>query len=245
MFQQHFNPADYFASRTLRNRASKSSMGRLPGKFFRNTLHGQKQHGKFRPLAGYLARRLQAVHLGHGEVEHDDVGSELSRLADGVLAVERVATHRPVGMALNQTSQQAADGGVVIGNQNAYCHGPGEHLPLHYVHYYAASNCLTFNTVNTRLPARLPRQVAEIDCRKGPEFGSPSTVASGHVDNKHRFFDATHLNFQWAKSPSNIDSEQQHFYHRKNLMNLSRQMRRQCCSCCCMCLNTGAGELLT
>jgi hypothetical protein len=213
MFQQHFNPADYFASRTLRDRASKSSVGRLPGKFFRNTLHCQKQHGKFRPLAGYLPRRLQAVHLRHGEVEHHNVGSELSRLADGVLAVERVAAHRPVGMTLNQTSQQAADGGVVIGNQNAYCHSPGEHLPPHY----AASKCLTFNTVNTRLPARLPCQMAEIDCRKGPGFGSPPTLGGGHVENKHRFFDATHLNFQWAKSPSNIDSEQQRFYHRKNL----------------------------
>jgi hypothetical protein len=125
MFQQHFNPADHFASRALRDRASKSSMGRLPGKFFRNILHCQKQQGKFRSLAGYLPRRLQAVHLRHGEIKHDDVGSKLRLLADGVLAVKRVAAHRPVGMVLNQASQQAADGGVVIGNQNAYCHSPG------------------------------------------------------------------------------------------------------------------------
>jgi hypothetical protein len=62
-------------------------------------------------------------------------------------------------MVLNQASQQAADGGVVIGNENAYCHGPGG--GTNHSHY-AASNCPSFNTVNTRLPG-LPRQMENQD----------------------------------------------------------------------------------
>jgi len=104
MFQQHFDASDHFASGALRDRTPEPSMGRFRGELFRNMLHRQKQHGNFRPASGYFPSRLQAIHLRHGQVEYDDVGSKLSRLADGVLAVECVAAHRPVGMVLDQAA---------------------------------------------------------------------------------------------------------------------------------------------
>jgi len=152
MFQQHFDASDHFASSAFRDRTSESSMCRFRGEFLRYALHRQKQHGKVRPDAGYFPRGLQAVHLWHRQVEYNHVRGELSGLSDGVLAVERVAADCPVCMVLDEAPQQAADGGVVIGNQNAYCHRLGElERP-----YYAASNCPNFNTVDTRLPEGLP-----------------------------------------------------------------------------------------
>jgi hypothetical protein len=59
---------------------------------------------------------FQAVHLGHGEIENDQVGRELLGFLDGVNAVNGLAANSELAMRVEKTAELPTDSLVVVHN---------------------------------------------------------------------------------------------------------------------------------
>src|SRR5437763_5978631 len=127
-------------------------------------------------------RRLKSIHLGHGEVENNYIRAKLFSFADCVFSVLGVSADTPVLMIFYQAAQQAADCGVIVGDQNAYCHRGVRYAafliacrrtPRKLLFDYPLSTGLKRNTLNTGLPGALPAP-------KWAQVGSRAADQSAH-----------------------------------------------------------------
>jgi len=85
----------------------------------RFAVHGQRQDLGVRPRRADRLRRLDAVHVGQGDVHQDDVRAKLERQGDGPCAIGGLPDNlRPV--RCQQHAQAAAHDGVIIHQQNTY-----------------------------------------------------------------------------------------------------------------------------
>src|SRR5262249_31935928 len=82
-------------------------------------MHGQNQHLRLRGFLHDLARRLQAVKLGHADVHNGYFGLESPDHLHGLPARGGFAHHLPASPRLEQRSQATADHFMVVGQQNA------------------------------------------------------------------------------------------------------------------------------
>ena len=69
-------------------------------------------------------RRLDAVQLRHGDVHHDDVGPEETRLSDGVASVGGLADDFEVLLLAEEGPEPLADDPVVVHQEDGRAHSP-------------------------------------------------------------------------------------------------------------------------
>jgi hypothetical protein len=81
--------------------------------------HRQHEHPDVGAARDDLARRLDAVQLGHLDVHHDDVGLQLLRHGHGLGAVDGLADHLDELVGRQQRAQPSPEDGVVVGDQRA------------------------------------------------------------------------------------------------------------------------------
>ena len=67
-----------------------------------------------------LARRLQARHAGHADVEHAQVRARRERLLERLDAVARLRHDLDVRLALEQQPDARPDDAVVVGDERAH-----------------------------------------------------------------------------------------------------------------------------
>ena len=71
------------------------------------------------------ARRLDAVELGHPDVEQAHVGPQLAGQRHGLTAVGRLADHLDVGLGVEDHAQPGPDDLLVVGDEHADGHRGG------------------------------------------------------------------------------------------------------------------------
>ena len=96
-------------------------------------LVGEHEDRAAGPVRAQLARDLEAVELGHREVEHDDVRRQLARERQRLGAVGRLADELEVRVRGDRAPQQPADQLVVVGQQDAGGGGGGRHVSGEYL----------------------------------------------------------------------------------------------------------------
>lgn len=74
--------------------------------------------GCLRIRAENLSGGMDAIEDGHREIEDDKVGLQLARHRGGLPAVNSFATNFPARMACEQRSEQVADDGAVVCDEN-------------------------------------------------------------------------------------------------------------------------------
>jgi hypothetical protein len=81
-------------------------------------VHRQQQHVHVGRLVVDVARRLEAGHARHRDVEHGDVGLLGDDLLDGVDAVLGLGDHAHALLLVEQHAQAGAHDAVVVGDQD-------------------------------------------------------------------------------------------------------------------------------
>ena len=71
------------------------------------------------------SRDFEAVHLGHRVVEHDQIGTQLERLLQGLGAIRGLADDQEVGLGLEHRTNALAYSEVIVRQQDPRCHSPG------------------------------------------------------------------------------------------------------------------------
>jgi hypothetical protein len=82
---------------------------------------GEHEHARGHVAAqrGHLARRLDAVELGHADVHQHDVGRQATRLLDRRVAVGRLADDVDVLLGVEDHAEAGAHQRLVVGDQDA------------------------------------------------------------------------------------------------------------------------------
>ena len=87
---------------------------------------GQHQHGHFRADLLHGLQRIDAVLVGHGNVEQEDIELGRTDQRDGFGTGCRFAHDLHVGLVGDELAQTGAHDGVVVGNHDAdHMSGPG------------------------------------------------------------------------------------------------------------------------
>ena len=76
---------------------------------------------------GDLRQSFQSRHVGHGEIEEQDVRLELAHQLDGLRAVRGFADDAEARLHLQQLAQPVAEDGMVVGDEDAdrrFIHAP-------------------------------------------------------------------------------------------------------------------------
>ncbi len=81
-------------------------------------VHREHEHLRGGQVRADLARRLDARHARHGDVEDAEVGALLERLLEGVDAVLGLRDDLHVGLAVDQEAHAATDDAVVVGDED-------------------------------------------------------------------------------------------------------------------------------
>lgn len=81
---------------------------------------GEEQDRRIRCLADSPAH-FEAVHLGHADVEHDEIGRRLAEAAQRLGAV--AGGDRLHAGLLQRETDDVADVGIIVGDENAFGHG--------------------------------------------------------------------------------------------------------------------------
>ena len=71
--------------------------------------------------------RFDAVHVGHGEIEENDVGLKSDGFINGFDTVGGFAAHFKWGVVLQKNAHRVADGNFVFDDENAFGHRRGKH----------------------------------------------------------------------------------------------------------------------
>lgn len=96
----------------------------LLGKLFREVEGEHKGRYSWRKLRNN-ASGLQAIQLGHLEIKHDDVRSNLAVPIYRVLTISSFVTDAPAFMLLQNPTEMAPNRGVVVHDKNS-----GEPVPV-------------------------------------------------------------------------------------------------------------------
>jgi hypothetical protein len=87
----------------------------------RHVQHGKQHQGCFRVKRGHGASGFETIHIRHGEIDQDQVGSQLVEFCDSGMTRFRFATDGPF-TRINDRSKDATRSFGVVHDQNAEFH---------------------------------------------------------------------------------------------------------------------------
>jgi hypothetical protein len=117
--EQSLDSGHHVSHGTLRDCSLETHFAGFAYQFGGNLLHREQQHGKFGVGASYLFCGLQAVHLRHGQIKHNQVGMQFAGLKDRVMSIYGLAAYFPLGLTFEYSPDQSANGEIIVSNQNA------------------------------------------------------------------------------------------------------------------------------
>lgn len=86
---------------------------------FQVAMHRQNHHPCPRRHPLEALDRLQPVHAGHGDIQQDDVGPQVTGAANGLPAVSRLADHQEIGLGIQNGPQTLAQDAVILHHQDS------------------------------------------------------------------------------------------------------------------------------
>ena len=90
----------------------------LAGKFF-GEMHGQDEDVGGRGFIANAANDFEAIHFGHGEIKHNEIGLFGLDALEGFNSVGGFPGYFDAGLVLQHGTDAMADDGMVVRNQDA------------------------------------------------------------------------------------------------------------------------------